>query len=219
MQVRLLESAARITIAIAILGFAVVGEPGPEQRAAMDVEGDSYRSDPSLATSTPLPTEVPPEMVLPTPVLTGPPTRIQAPSIALDAPVVEVGWRIRFLGDEETLEWEVPDDAAGYHKGSAYPGQVGNTVISGHNNMGSEVFRYLADLNIGDELILWVGAQEFHYRIAHKEILLEDGVSDEQRRENARWIAPTDDERVTLVTCWPYTGNSHRLIVVARPTS
>jgi len=37
------------------------------------------------------------------------------------------------------------------------------------------------------------------------------------RRQNARWIAPTTDERLTLVTCWPYTGNSHRLIIVAKP--
>jgi len=37
------------------------------------------------------------------------------------------------------------------------------------------------------------------------------------RQENARWIAPTDDERLTLVTCWPYTNNTHRVVVVAKP--
>jgi sortase A len=39
------------------------------------------------------------------------------------------------------------------------------------------------------------------------------------RRKNAQWIMPTGDERLTLVTCWPYEwpGNSHRVIVVARP--
>jgi sortase (surface protein transpeptidase) len=32
---------------------------------------------------------------------------------------------------------------------------------------------------------------------------------------------PSGDERLTLVTCWPYEwpGNSHRVIVVARPSS
>jgi sortase A len=39
----------------------------------------------------------------------------------------------------------------------------------------------------------------------------------EERLENARWIQPSADERVTLVTCWPRFGNSHRLIVVAAP--
>ena len=32
-------------------------------------------------------------------------------------------------------------------------------------------------------------------------------------------LAPTDDVRVTLVTCWPYTNNTHRVIVVAKPAS
>ena len=39
----------------------------------------------------------------------------------------------------------------------------------------------------------------------------------EVRRQNATWIQPTLDERLTLVTCWPYTNNTHRLIVVAEP--
>jgi sortase (surface protein transpeptidase) len=32
---------------------------------------------------------------------------------------------------------------------------------------------------------------------------------------------PSGDERLTLVTCWPYEwpGNSHRVVVVGRPAS
>jgi sortase A len=43
-------------------------------------------------------------------------------------------------------------------------------------------------------------------------------VSEEKRLENARWIGPFPDERLTLVTCWPYTNNTHRVIVIAKPT-
>ena len=39
----------------------------------------------------------------------------------------------------------------------------------------------------------------------------------EVRRENARWIGPSHDERLTLVTCWPRNDNTHRLILVALP--
>jgi sortase A len=35
--------------------------------------------------------------------------------------------------------------------------------------------------------------------------------------ENAAWAGRTVDERVTLITCWPPVGNSHRLILVAFP--
>jgi LPXTG-site transpeptidase (sortase) family protein len=28
---------------------------------------------------------------------------------------------------------------------------------------------------------------------------------------------PSTDERLTLITCWPYETNTHRLIIVALP--
>jgi sortase A len=49
-------------------------------------------------------------------------------------------------------------------------------------------------------------------------ILKELGEPIEVRYQNARWILPSLDERLTLVTCWPKTGNTHRLIIVAFPT-
>ncbi|HRV94858.1 MAG TPA: hypothetical protein P5526_22050 [Anaerolineae bacterium] len=50
----------------------------------------------------------------------------------------------------------------------------------------------------------------------NKLLLQEKGASIETRIENARWIAPTEDERLTLVTC-AQPGATHRLIVVAYP--
>ena len=222
MQLRLLESAARVTLAIAILGFVAIGEPDPATRAAIEAEASTFPwLAPYLAGVEPTPTAVEtarPVEPTPTEALpAGPPTWIEAEAISLYAPVVEVGWRRVPLGDAEVIEWEVPDNAAGFHSGSAYPGQPGNVVIAGHNNVASEVFRYLIDLEAGDRVTVYAGETPYHYRVVHKEIVREFGVSEEQRRENARWIAPTPDERLTLVTCWPYSGNSHRLIVVALP--
>jgi sortase (surface protein transpeptidase) len=37
------------------------------------------------------------------------------------------------------------------------------------------------------------------------------------RLDNARWILPTKDERLTLITCWPAKSNTHRVIIVALP--
>jgi sortase A len=45
----------------------------------------------------------------------------------------------------------------------------------------------------------------------------ERGVSFAQMIENASWILPTAEERLTLVTCWPPYESTYRLIVVARP--
>jgi sortase (surface protein transpeptidase) len=48
-------------------------------------------------------------------------------------------------------------------------------------------------------------------------ILMERFVDTATRLNNARWLAHTEDVRLTLVTCWPKLSNTHRLILVARP--
>ena len=58
-----------------------------------------------------------------------------------------------------------------------------------------------------------------YFATAMAVLLREVGVPDSVRAQHARWIAPTGDVRLTLVTCWPVRppGNTHRVIVVARP--
>ncbi len=171
-------------------------------------------------TCTPRPTSSPMPTVTPTPARPAahsPPTRIVASAIGLDSPVVEVGWEPAERDDELVGVWLVADYAAGFHSNSAYPGNPGNTVIAGHHNIRGKVFRYLVDLEPGDEVFLHVGDVVYPYVVVDKMILPDRDVSLEQRRENARWIGPFPDERLTLVTCWPYTNNTHRVIVIAKP--
>lgn len=165
------------------------------------------------------PTSLPPT-VTPTPSrvpATSPPTRIVIPAIELDASIVEVGWKVVENNDELHTEWEVANYAVGFHKGSAYPGNVGNTVLSGHHNIRGEVFRDLHLVEPGDNIYLYVGIQGYHYVVEAEYRFREKGVPPEVRRDNAKWIRHSADERLTLVTCWPYSGNSHRIVVVAKP--
>jgi sortase A len=168
------------------------------------------------------PTVAPPTPLTPLAPLVRPPahsapTRIVIPGIKLDAKVVEVGWKLVTRNGTTTTEWEVADYAAGFHRFSAYPGNPGNTVLSGHHNIKGEVFRYLVDLEPGDEIALYAEGRKYVYQVIDKLVVREAGASLEQRRKNAQWIAPTQDERLTLVTCWPYSSNTHRVIVIARP--
>ena len=164
----------------------------------------------SRPTATPAP-DVPPPA-------DRPPDRIVIPSIGVDAPVEVMGWIVKEDANGNPYsEWLVPDYAVGWHKNSALPGQVGNAVFSGHNNIAGEVFRYLADVKPGDEVILYVGETVYRYIVTEKYIVREKGVPYEQRLKNARFMAPTDDERVTLISCWPYETNTHRVIVIAKP--
>ena len=169
---------------------------------------------------TVLPTRATPTASPPTPPsssLPGAPTRLVVKSVGIDTPVMPVAWTVVEQNGLEFSVWSVAEYAAGWHQTSALPGQPGNTVMSGHHNIKGEVFRYLVDVQEGDEVDLYVGDTVYPYFVEQKLILKEKGEPPEVRRQNAQWIAPTNDVRVTLVTCWPYTNNTHRVIVVARP--
>ena len=142
------------------------------------------------------------------------PKRIIISAIDLNAPIERVGWQMI----EGVSQWDVPDHfAAGWLQTSAPLGQPGNTVLDGHHNLAGEVFKRLADLKLGDEIEVDSDSHVFFYKVTAREVLLERDQPREVRLKNARWIQPTTDERLTLVTCWPYTSNTHRLIIVAQP--
>jgi sortase A len=114
--------------------------------------------------------------------------------------------------------WGVPDYfAVGWHDTLALPGQGGNTVLNGHQNIHGAVFQNLDQLATGDEVIVYVGAVAYRYRVAEKHLVADEGQPTAVRARNARWILPTPDERLTLVTCAPAPHGDHRLIIVAHP--
>lgn len=148
------------------------------------------------------------------------PSRLVIPAIKADMPVVELGWSTKKDANGAIFsEWEVADNAAGWHKNSALPGQPGNIVLSGHNNIKGAVFRQLDQLKRGDEIQLYAGGRAYIYTVDEVLIVPEKYVSEQQRRENAKYIQPTPDDRLTLVSCWPRNDNTHRIIVIARPTN
>jgi sortase A len=149
----------------------------------------------------------------------GLPSRLVINSVGIDSGVTPVGWSVVQKDGREFSIWQVADYAVGWHKTSAPLGQPGNTVMAGHNNVNGEVFRDLVNVEIGDRVVVYADYQKFEYEITFKTIVKEKGEPIEVRKRNAQWIAETDDERLTMVTCWPYTSNTHRVIVVAEPVN
>ena len=137
--------------------------------------------------------------------------RIASPNIKLDTSVYEVY--------SPKGVWEVADYAAGHNYNSKNPGEGGNIVMAGHNNWHGEVFRYLVDLKPGDTIKLWtLEGKEYHYTVQSVNKVLEAGASYAQRLKNAQVMDPTPNEQLTLITCWPYTTFTHRVIIVAKPS-
>lgn len=124
------------------------------------------------------------------------PHRLILPSLAQEVPVTEV-----FL---EQGVWQVAAYAAGYHHGSALPGESSNTVLAGHAGLHGAVFRDLGLLQIDDELLLEAGGWVYRYQV--RTIL---NVWPQQ----IEVMDPTPTPVLTLITCTAW--DTQRLVVIA----
>ena len=147
-------------------------------------------------------------------------SRIRIPSISVDSKVVEVGWDVEKQGGQDVAVWQVAEYAVGQHRGSANPGEGNNIVMAGHVGGYGKVFKDLYYVKPGDQLIINSAGQEYLYTVQERLLVTEEGVSPEQHAANAQLIAPTRQEMVTLVTCWPPKGPdrfTQRVVVRAQP--
>ena len=121
--------------------------------------------------------------------------RIQIPAINIDAPVVQ--------GDG----WEQLKKGVGQNIGSANPGQNGNVVLSAHNDVYGELFRYLDKLTTGDQVVLYTQQRQYIYIVDRTAIVEPTAVE---------VMASTGSPTVTLISCYPYLVNKQRIVVFAR---
>lgn len=122
------------------------------------------------------------------------PIRIRIPKIDVDKIVV-------YGDDPEALKQGV-----GQHIGSANPGQIGNMVLSAHNDIYGEIFRSLDKLEAGDEVLVSTVSKEYKYVVGSRSVVKPDEI----------WVLdPTNDRRLTLISCYPYRVNNRRIVVFA----
>jgi sortase A len=149
--------------------------------------------------------------------------RLLIPRLGLDVPVVEVSWDVVYDGVNWRSVWKTAEGAAGQHRNSANPGEAGNVVIAGHHNTEGEVFRQVSEIglpgsafSIGDQVILVaVDGLQYTYTVVGWD-RFEESTVPQERRDHARYLEPTTDATLTLVTCWPYDSNSYRVVVIAK---
>jgi len=121
--------------------------------------------------------------------------RIQVPAINIDAPVVQ--------GDG----WEQLKKGVGQNRASVNPGQNGNVILSAHNDVYGEIFRYLDKLVPGDQVILYTQQRQYVYVVDRTAIVEPTAVE---------VMASTGSPTVTLISCYPYLVNKQRIVVFAR---
>jgi sortase A len=119
---------------------------------------------------------------------------LEVPSVGLKVPVYSTNTEL------------VMDRGAGIIDGMAYPHEPGNIGISGHRD---GYFRVLKDVQVGDTIVLQSLEGEKRFKIDATKIV---AISD------ITLLRDTDDQTVTLVTCYPFYFVGHapkRFIVTA----
>ncbi len=191
--VQAVKAATPTARATAVAQGELPGGSFPPANAVSQLPGSS---SPPEALPAALGVEVQSVPALPPPT-PGPqsPTRIVIKKLSIDWPIVE--------GDG----WDELKRGVGHHVGSANPGERGNMVLSGHDDVFGEVFRDIGQLENGDEIVVYAGGHAFRYAVRAKRVVSPSETS---------VIAPTREAVVTLITCTPYGVDNMRQIVIAQ---
>ncbi len=119
-------------------------------------------------------------------------TRLFVPKIDLDSIVLEgTNHKALLLGP-------------GHLKATPAPGELGNSVISGHRDT---FFRHIHELEKGDAVYVERDGKTYKYEVTGKKIVEPDDLS---------VIRPVKDAQLTLITCYPtyYIGPAPKRLVV-----
>jgi len=120
--------------------------------------------------------------------------RIQIPALNVDAPIVQ--------GDG----WEQLKKGVAQHLGTPNPGEVGNMVFSAHNDVYGEIFRYLDQLQPGDEILVYTHKRQYTYEVSGTQIV---------EPTQVEVMAATSNPTTTLISCYPYLKDKQRIVVFA----
>lgn len=136
---------------------------------------------------------LPPEIARP-PITPETARRIVIPEINVDQVIVQ------------GVDWEAMKNGVGQLPNGVTPGNNGNVVLAAHNDIYGEIFRRLDELAPGTLFEIHTEKQVYTYVITGSDIVEPDNISvmDNQSRPTA-----------TLISCYPYQVNTHRIVIFA----
>lgn len=100
--------------------------------------------------------------------------------------------------------WEQLKRGVGQHIGSVNPGDVGNLVLSAHNDIFGMLFRDLDQLKPGDEILVSTATRQYTYRVTGLRIV---------EPTEVEVMVPTSRPTITLISCYPYLKDTQRIVV------
>jgi sortase A len=132
-------------------------------------------------------------------------SRISIPKIGVNAPIVYAE------SNEEKAIQDALQNGVVHYPGTALPGEVGNTFITGHSSnywwaAGSYnyVFVLLDKLEVGDKAVVYYNSKKYVYTVSSKKVVEPTDTS---------VLLPTSTPTMTLMTCTPAGTSRQRLII------
>jgi sortase A len=191
------------TSVMSLTSFAESSSAESEQTPALPFTPAATEAMPDQPSRAAVPDYIAPNYLVPHAIQRRPqasvdphPQRLVIPAIEVDTPVTKV-----YIQDNV---WQVAEYAAGYHHGSALPGDTGNTVMAGHAGLRGAVFRDLGSLQAGDEVLVDAGGWRYRYRVR-------ESISVWPTQTEVMNQTPTPV--LTLITCTAW--DTQRLVVIA----
>lgn len=89
---------------------------------------------------------------------------------------------------------------------SAQPGDPGNDVIYGHDDIQGSIFRLLITMRVGDNVYITKGSHRFTYTVTGRSIVLPTDVA---------VMNNTQDATLTMISCTPLYVDTRRIVVRA----
>ena len=141
----------------------------------------------------------------------GPDPRLIIPKINVDTPVF-----YDISPDKTSLDKAMENGVAQFNipGANSHPGEVGNTVLSGHSSNDvfapgdyKYIFIQLDKLEVGDTIYANYKGKRYTYSVTKKEVVKPTEVN--------KLVYPTDKPVMTLITCTPIGTALNRLLVTA----
>lgn len=150
-----------------------------------------------------------------TEVVVGPDPKLIIPKINVDVPVV---YDVTPDYDAQMKAMESGVAYFGIPGANSKPGQIGNTVLSGHSSNDildkgdyKFIFARLDQLEAGDSIYLNYEGKRYTYTVTKKKVVTPTEVS--------ALVYPTTKPELTLITCTPLGTSLNRLLVTAEQVS
>jgi len=100
----------------------------------------------------------------------------------------------------------------GHYQGTAMPGAVGNFAIAGHRTTYAKPFNRIAELQVGDALVVWTPQTWYVYKVTSTQIVYPNQTEVLAPVPGQPGAVPTQ-RMITLTTCHPMFSARQRYIV------